>query len=183
MSALADSGRATGSAWVRVVPFPVVSSAAIARLFDRLVGGSEQRRRHFEAERLRSLEVDYQLVLGRLLDRQLSHLCAPENPIGVRCSTPVTIGYECPIRHKATIDGEETVWIHRGQPVLCCRGNDRFAMLDRNRAWKYDCRAIWLACNCSDALLDFRGITHAGWRQLYSERWRGSLDRAQISGP
>jgi hypothetical protein len=38
-------------------------------LFDNLVGEREQRRRHVEAERLGSLEVDYQFELGRLLDR------------------------------------------------------------------------------------------------------------------
>ena len=38
-------------------------------LFDRLVGTRLQRQWHGEAERLRGLEVDHQLVLGRLLDR------------------------------------------------------------------------------------------------------------------
>ena len=37
----------------------------------------EQHRRHVEAERLRSLEVDDQLELGRLHDRQVSRLFSP----------------------------------------------------------------------------------------------------------
>jgi len=41
----------------------------IADLFDHLVGTRLQRQWHGEAERLRGLEVDHQLVLGRLLDR------------------------------------------------------------------------------------------------------------------
>jgi hypothetical protein len=41
-----------------------------AELFDHLVGARDQRRRHVEAERPGGLEVDNQLELGRLHDRQ-----------------------------------------------------------------------------------------------------------------
>src|SRR6266571_5235717 len=39
-------------------------------LLDYFVGSGLQRQRHGEAERFRGLEVDYQLELGRLLDRK-----------------------------------------------------------------------------------------------------------------
>jgi hypothetical protein len=42
-----------------------------ASLFDHLVGASEQGERHGDAERLRPLQVDNQLDLGRLLHRQV----------------------------------------------------------------------------------------------------------------
>src|SRR6266516_4480762 len=47
--------------------------------FDHLVGGSEQRRRHVEAEHPGGLGVDDQLELAQLFDRQVRRLCALED--------------------------------------------------------------------------------------------------------
>jgi hypothetical protein len=44
-------------------------SVSRAPLFDHLVGGRKQRRRHVEAERLRRLEVDRHLKFRRRLPR------------------------------------------------------------------------------------------------------------------
>jgi len=59
-------------------------------LFDDLVGTSEQRRRNFEAERLRSLEVEHQLDFDRLYHwqvgrrRDMSEWSAPLGPDSLR---------------------------------------------------------------------------------------------------
>jgi hypothetical protein len=57
---------------------------------------------HVETERLRSLEVDYQLVLGRRLDRQVGRPLALENAINVTSSLPVGINRVWPITDQAT---------------------------------------------------------------------------------
>src|SRR5205823_2493706 len=53
------------------------------RSFDHLVGAGEKGLRHRQAERLRGLNVDDQLELGRLLDRQIGRLGAFEDLAGV----------------------------------------------------------------------------------------------------
>jgi len=55
----------------------------LARLFDHLVGAGEQCRRHGQTQRLRGLEVEYQLELGRLLHRQIGGFLALEETTGV----------------------------------------------------------------------------------------------------
>jgi hypothetical protein len=48
-------------------------------LFDHLVGAGEQCRWHNDAKRLCGLQIDHQLELGRLFDRQVGRLRTLEN--------------------------------------------------------------------------------------------------------
>jgi hypothetical protein len=63
----------------------------MARSFDDLVGGREQRWRRSEAERLRGDQVDDQLKFGRLLDRKVARLPALEDPAGVDSGLTIRI--------------------------------------------------------------------------------------------
>ena len=59
------------------------------RLFDHLVGLSQQQWRHGEAERFGSFEVDGQLKFGRLLDRQIGRFLAFEYPTDVKADLKI----------------------------------------------------------------------------------------------
>src|SRR5262249_955834 len=45
-------------------------------LFDHFIGAGEQRRRHCEAECLRSLKIERKFEVGSLIDRQVGRRCA-----------------------------------------------------------------------------------------------------------
>jgi hypothetical protein len=55
------------------------------RSFDHLVGAARQRQRDRNAERLGGLEVDEELDLGCLLDRQVGWFFALKNAAGISC--------------------------------------------------------------------------------------------------
>ena len=63
-----------------------------AASFNHLVGATEQRWRHGEAERLGGLEIDHKLKLGRLLDREIGGLLAAQDAIDVGSRLPVLLG-------------------------------------------------------------------------------------------
>jgi hypothetical protein len=49
-----------------------------APLFDHLVGAQDEPGRKFKTEHLRASEVDYQLEVGRLLDRQIGRFSSAQ---------------------------------------------------------------------------------------------------------
>ena len=82
-------------------------------LFDHLVGASEHARWHFDAERLGSLEVDHQLVLGWLLDRKIARLLTLEDAVDVAGRVPVSGYLQRHLAHS---------WRPRRSAALCLLG-------------------------------------------------------------
>jgi hypothetical protein len=60
-----------------------------ASLFNYLVGAGEQRRRHFQANRLRHDQVNDEVELGRLLDRKIGGLRPAQNLVDQIAGTPL----------------------------------------------------------------------------------------------
>src|SRR5215831_10299362 len=70
---------------------------SIVSLFDHLVGAAEQQRGHGEADCLCGTDVDHQLELGGLYDRQVGGLGANQNSAGVVADLEVCIAQVCAV--------------------------------------------------------------------------------------
>src|SRR5262249_20191955 len=86
-----------------------------------------------EAARLRGLEIDHQLELGRLLDWQLRWLCSFQNPNHIESATPPQLGDAGAIRHESVelrvFPGRKS----RRQSVLCDQLDDPAALRKQHR--------------------------------------------------
>src|SRR5262245_38637160 len=90
--------------------------------FDHLVGASENRRRHGEAEGLGGLRVGKQLNFGDLLDGQVGRLLALEDAASVGSRHPVRIQSTASVAHKAAGQREVATLVDCRDPMAECEG-------------------------------------------------------------
>src|SRR5215470_15785202 len=70
---------------------PLAPPSGAGILLDHLVGAGEHAGRHLDAQRLRGLEIDHQLVLRWGLHRKVGRLLALENAVDVARGVPVLV--------------------------------------------------------------------------------------------
>src|SRR6516162_7573947 len=96
------------------------------QLLDYLVGARGKRRRHIEAERLRSLEIDDELELSRLHGGKLGRLGALENAPGIDAALSISIGQAGSVACQAADLDELTPLINRRHHIPRGQCNELF---------------------------------------------------------
>src|SRR5262245_12878958 len=79
---------------------------SLVSLFDHLVGDSEQPWRQAEAECLGGVEIDHELELGRLHDRQVRRLRALEDAANIDTSQAISLGDAGSVAHQTASFGK-----------------------------------------------------------------------------
>src|SRR3954454_8123947 len=85
-----------------VGPSRIADHGEAGALFDHLIGTTEERRRYDQPKPVRGLQIDYQLELGRLLDRQIGRLGPAQNLVDVVAGSPKQVRRAWPVGHQPT---------------------------------------------------------------------------------
>src|SRR5581483_7193761 len=96
-----------------------VSKAEVAALFDYFVGSGDERWWHIKTERLSRPEIDGQIELRRLLDRQIGRLLTLEDFAHVYTHSPINGWKAGAIADQATFSGKSIKKIDRGYFAFC----------------------------------------------------------------
>src|SRR3954451_8589905 len=83
-------------------PFRIAEVGEAGALFDHLIGTTEERPRYDQPKRVRGLQIDYQLELGRLLDRQIGRLGPAQDLVDVVAGSPQPVRRAWAVGHQPT---------------------------------------------------------------------------------
>src|SRR5262249_33850735 len=97
-------------------------------LLDHLVGASEQHRGHVETERLGRLQIDHQLLFGRLLHRKVCRLLTLEDAIDVSGRLPKLIRKIGPVGNQTAILDEGGCEVDRRKLVSGGKPDDQLTV-------------------------------------------------------
>src|SRR6185369_1317999 len=151
------------------------------RLFDHLVGASEERRRHGEAKCLGRFEIDHQLVLGWLLHRQVGWLLSLEDTSDIRGAAPPQVGVVNSIGNQASARHKEAVGIHGRQFRTRSQTYDQFTVHSRKWVCENNHPAIGLAGKCADCAVDYVRLAYVQRGNCRAKNSGGALNCSQLS--
>src|SRR3970040_2366706 len=101
-------------------------------LLDDLVGAKQQRLRNGQAQGLGGLEVDDELELGRLLDREIGRLGALEDLVDVDRRPAPHVRQRDGIAHETARFYEAAKDEHAWYAVALCKGRDSHPVLEKH---------------------------------------------------
>src|SRR5262245_26120128 len=103
-----------------IMYFSLDRKSAIEKLslLDDPIRLREHLRRNRQADLLGRLEIDDQLELRRLLDRNIARLGTFQNLVHIRGSAPAQVGNVHAVKHEPPGFSEIVLVVHDGEPVL-----------------------------------------------------------------
>jgi hypothetical protein len=139
---------------------PTHAPQQIAASFDHVVGLGKQRGRHGEAERIRGLEIDDEFELGRLLDREVSRLGAPEDLIHKVGRVPEEVDEARAVGHQAPFVREFAKAIHGREAAAGSQGHDPDSMCNSEGVIEGDEGLNVASRGCGERHLEVLGSPH-----------------------
>src|SRR5262245_44237162 len=150
-------------------------------LLDNLISALLERYRDIEAECLRSLEVDHQLVFRRHLHRHIVGFLPFEDAIHVTSGEAVLVTPIRSVSDQAASGREVALGVYRWQLVPRCEGNDKIAIVPSGRAPRHDQTAIRRSREGRYSAFDLTSLAQVDRVYLHPEQWRHGLDDGKIA--
>jgi len=144
---------------------------------------SARRWRNSEPERLRGLQVDDQLEVGRCLHRQVRRFFTPQDAVDVGRRLPELVDEIGSVGEQPAAGCIEARVVDRGQSVPGSQSNYEIAMHRRCRAPGHDQTSIRSLRERRDLALDLARIAHVDRAHIHAQRRRHDLDCAELARP
>jgi hypothetical protein len=152
----------------------------LPRLLDHLVRPEQQRRRDGQPEGLRRLQVDDELELGGLLDREVARLGALQDLIDLGGGPPEVLPSVGPVRHEATGLRVLLHRIHRRQAALCRQLHDPCSVGEEHISPEGDECASPVFGHCREGTGEIAGSPRFQHLKLHLQRSGRDLCLSQI---